>query len=38
MSKAERKGCRKRRESFNKRVPDLGYYFIATDTKETEEN
>ena len=38
MSKAERKGCRKRHESFNKRVPDLGYYFIATDTKETEEN
>lgn len=38
MAKTERTGCRKRRESFHKRVPDLGYYFIVTDTKETEEN
>lgn len=38
MAKADRKGNRKGRESFRKRVPDLGYYFIVTDTKETEEN
>lgn len=38
MAKADRKGMRKRRESFHTRVPDLGYYFIVTDTKETEEN
>ena len=34
----ERNGARKRRDSFPKRVPDLGYYFIVTDTKETERN
>ena len=38
MAKADRSGKRKRRESFAKRVPDLGYYFIVTDTNETEEN
>ena len=38
MAKEERRGNRKSRESFRKRVPDLGYYFIVTDTKETEEN
>lgn len=38
MAKADRNGYRKRRESFRKRVPDLGYYFIVTDTKQTEEN
>lgn len=37
MAKADRKGNRKGRESFRKRVPDLGYYFIVTDTKKTEE-
>lgn len=37
MAKAERNGKRMRRESFRTRVPDLGYYFIVTDTKETEE-
>lgn len=38
MTKADRKGKRKGRDSFRTRVPDLGYYFIVTDTKETEEN
>lgn len=38
MPREERRGKRKSRESFRKRVPDLGYYFIVTDTKETEEN
>lgn len=38
MAKADRNGDRKRRDSFPKRVPDLGHYFIVTDTKETEEN
>lgn len=38
MAKADRTGRRKSRQSFRKRVPDLGYYFIVTDTKETEEN
>ena len=34
----ERNENRKRRENFPKRIPDLGYYFIATDTEETEKN
>lgn len=34
----ERNGVRKSRQSFSKRTPDLGYYFIATDTTETEKN
>lgn len=38
MSKADRSGKRKSREQFSKRVPRLGYYFIVTDTKETEQN
>ena len=38
MAKADRRGKRKGRENFCTRVPDLGYYFIVTDTKETEEN
>lgn len=38
MAKTDRNGHRKGRESFRKRVPDLGYYFIVTDTKQTEEN
>lgn len=33
-----RNGERKKRGSFPKRVPDLGYYFIVTDTEETEKN
>lgn len=37
MAKADRNGKRKGRDSFRTRVPDLGYYFIVTDTKETEE-
>lgn len=38
MAKADRKGIRKGRDSFCTRVPDLGYYFIITDTDETEGN
>lgn len=38
MAKGDRNGQRKGRESFRKRVPDLGYYFIVTDTSQTEEN
>lgn len=38
MAKADRKGKRKGRDNFRTRVPDLGYYFIVTDTRETEEN
>ena len=38
MSRSERTGKRKTREQFSKRVPNLGYYFIVTDTKETEQN
>ncbi len=34
----ERNGNRKRRNQFPKRTPDLGYYFIVTDTEETEKN
>lgn len=36
MSKSERNGRRKKRSAFQTRVPDLGYYFIVTDTNETE--
>lgn len=38
MSRSERNGKRRTREQFSKRVPNLGYYFIVTDTKETEQN
>lgn len=38
MARADRKGKRKRRESAPRRVPDLGYYIVVTDTKATEEN
>lgn len=35
----DRSGKRKTREQLsNRRVPELGYYFIVTDTKETEQN
>ena len=35
----DRNGKRKTREQLSKRrVPELGYYFIVTDTKETEQN
>jgi len=33
-----RDGNRRQRKTFPKRVPKLGYYFIATDTEETEKN
>lgn len=38
MARSERSGKRKSREGYRTRVPDLGYYFIVTDAKETEEN
>ncbi len=39
MPRVERNGRRKTREQTSKkRVPELGYYFIVTDTKETEKN
>lgn len=38
MAKADRNGKRKSRETFRTRAPDLGYYFIVTDTMETEAN
>lgn len=39
MSKSVRCGNRKTREQTAKRrIPELGYYFIVTDTKETEQN
>lgn len=39
MSKLERSGNRKTRAQLSeKRIPKLGYYFIVTDTKETEQN
>ena len=39
MPRVERIGKRKTREQLTKqRVPVLGYYFIVTDTKETEQN
>ena len=39
MSKVERNGKRKTRDQFlRQRIPELGYYFIVTDTKETEQN
>lgn len=38
MAKSNRDGQRKRRDSFPKRVPDLGYYIILTDADETEKN
>ncbi len=38
MSKKDHMGRRTKRSDFPKRIPDLGYYFIVTDTKRTEEN
>lgn len=39
MPRVERNGKRKARDQIAKRrVPELGYYFIVTDTKETEQN
>lgn len=39
MLKTERNGSRKNRNQLSKRrIPKLGYYFIVTDTKETEQN
>ena len=39
MANLERNGSRKiRGQLFKQRIPRLGYYFIVTDTKETEQN
>ena len=38
MSRLDRNGGRKPRTQSVKRVPRLGYYFIVTDTEETEQN
>ena len=38
MAKGERLGRRKKREFATRRVPDLGYYIVVTDAKETEKN
>ena len=38
MAKKDRNGKRRGREYSKRRVPDLGYYFVVTDTKATEEN
>lgn len=38
MAGKERNGKRKTRNEFRKRVPDLGYYYIVTDTQETDKN
>ena len=38
MARSDRTGKRSPRESSQKRIPDLGYYIIVTDTKETEKN
>lgn len=38
MPRYERNGSRKPRELARRRTPLLGYYFIVTDTKETEQN
>ena len=38
MIKKDKMGNRSYRDQFRKRVPDLGYYFIATDAEATEEN
>lgn len=39
MPRIERDGKRKARDQISKkRLPELGYYFIVTDTKETEQN
>lgn len=38
MAKAERNGKRKSRAAFQTRRPDLGHYYVVTDTRETEKN
>jgi len=38
MARDDRNGQRRAREANRNRVPDLGYYFVVTDTSETEEN
>lgn len=38
MGESRRRGARKNREDRKVRIPDLGYYLIITDTRETEKN
>lgn len=39
MGREERRGKRKSREQSRKtRIPELGYYYIVTDTDQTEKN
>jgi hypothetical protein len=39
MGKDERKGARRdRNQRISKRIPELGYYFVVTDTQATESN
>ena len=38
MPKNERNGQRQKREERSQRKPELGYYYIVTDTEETEKN
>lgn len=39
MAKSEHRGkIKPRNQNFKQRVPELGYYFIVTDTEETEQN
>lgn len=38
MGESKRRGARKNREDRKVRTPDLGYYLIITDTRETEKN
>lgn len=38
MAQEDRRGKRAGRSNFRTRVPDLGHYFIVTDTAETEKN
>lgn len=38
MTRDQRKGKRKQRSDFQRRAPELGHYFVMTDTDKTEKN
>ena len=38
MAREDRKGRRKQRADIQRRAPELGHYFVMTDTDETEKN
>ena len=38
MARKDHNGKRVKRDSFSKRTPDLGFYYIVTDTTKTEKN